>query len=179
MPENCNEVGVLDRETGNKFFSVKQMSRRPCLICRTRGEGCSCSEVMMSRGFGPIPIETEERTMERLVFSDEAFAVSMKPWMSGRFGFHADGLPAFSINSRVLSSGGLFSRANNYLVQQLAQQSTGLSPPLSPSPMERSLLLMMTQKPLDGQNCGVSGTDAGIRGFHSIDGPREVRKFGR
>ncbi|KAJ8901402.1 hypothetical protein NDN08_007248 [Rhodosorus marinus] len=148
MRQNCNEVGVLDRETGNKFFSVKQMATRPCVICRARGDGCCCSEVMMSRGFGAMPIETEERTMERLDFSDQAFTVASRQWLSGRFGFHADGLPAFSINSWILSSGDLFNKAKVYLVQQQAQQSTRLRPPLSRSPLERSIFSMMTEKPL-------------------------------
>uniref|UniRef100_A0A7S3A8K3 C2H2-type domain-containing protein n=1 Tax=Rhodosorus marinus TaxID=101924 RepID=A0A7S3A8K3_9RHOD len=148
MQKNCNEVGVLDRETGDKFFSVTELATRPCVICCARGEGCSCSEVMMSRGFGPMPMGMEDRTMETLDFSDEAFAIASRQWMSGRFGFHSNGLPTFSINARILSSGDLFNSAKVYLVQQQIQQSTGLRPPVSRSPLERSIFSMMTRKPL-------------------------------
>uniref|UniRef100_A0A7S3A9G9 C2H2-type domain-containing protein n=1 Tax=Rhodosorus marinus TaxID=101924 RepID=A0A7S3A9G9_9RHOD len=147
MQKNCSEVGVLDRETGDKFFSAKQLATRPCVICCARGDGCSCSEVMMSRGFGPISMGTEERTMEILDFSDEAFTIASRQWMSGRFGFHSNGLPTFSINARILSSGDLFSRAKIYLVQQQIQQSAGLRHPASRSPLERALISMMTRKP--------------------------------
>ncbi|KAJ8901400.1 hypothetical protein NDN08_007246 [Rhodosorus marinus] len=137
---NSCEFGMLDRETGVKLFGIKQLSTRPCVICYARGEACVCTQEMVSRGFEPLPLTIQSGDgLRSFDFNDDVFQRSFRQWMGGRWDFHVNRLPAFSVQSDLLSSGEAFERAKTYLVEQEIQQSIRFRPPVQRSSMERAL----------------------------------------
>eukprot|EP00189_Rhodosorus_marinus_P000310 CAMPEP_0113958204 /NCGR_PEP_ID=MMETSP0011_2-20120614/3248_1 /TAXON_ID=101924 /ORGANISM="Rhodosorus marinus" /LENGTH=375 /DNA_ID=CAMNT_0000968957 /DNA_START=193 /DNA_END=1317 /DNA_ORIENTATION=- /assembly_acc=CAM_ASM_000156 len=142
---NTCEFGLLDRETGVKLFGIKQVSTRPCVICYARDEGCVCSQEMVSRGFEPLPLTIQSGDGQRsLDFNDDIFQSSFRQWMGGRWDFHVNQIPAFSVHSDILSSGEAFERAKTYLVEQEVQQSIRFRPPVQRSSLERALASMLS-----------------------------------
>jgi len=122
---NYSEVGILDNDTGSKIFSIRETSVRPCVFCSARDEPCACSHEMTLRSFGPNIPRKGGSIASGFGFNDEPYVHTAKKWLSGRWGFHANGLPAFSTNAVVLSGGNLFDKARNYICQQEAQQICG------------------------------------------------------
>ncbi|KAJ8901401.1 hypothetical protein NDN08_007247 [Rhodosorus marinus] len=142
---NYQEIGMLDRVSGNKLFSIKQLATRPCELCTLRGEPCLCSNEMVSRGFLPGTDESSDGLIMAPDLDVAACQVARRRWMAGRFGFHVNGLPAFSVNAKLLSSGEMLERARIFLVQNQAQKSTSLCP-ISHSILQRAIMSVLEKK---------------------------------
>uniref|UniRef100_A0A7S2ZIV3 C2H2-type domain-containing protein n=1 Tax=Rhodosorus marinus TaxID=101924 RepID=A0A7S2ZIV3_9RHOD len=130
---NYQEVGILNEETGAKIFGVRQSATRPCVFCSARDEPCLCSRKMISTSFGPTALRREKFLAGTLRFDDEAFKSTSDQWLSGRWNFHVNDMPAFSTHARVLYAGTMFENAKNFLCQREIMKSAILYEPVSSS----------------------------------------------
>mmetsp|Transcript_2571 Transcript_2571/g.11317 ORF Transcript_2571/g.11317 Transcript_2571/m.11317 type:complete len:274 (+) Transcript_2571:451-1272(+) len=149
---------MLDCVSGNKLFSIKQLATRPCELCTLRGEPCVCSNEMVSRGFLPGTLESSDGVILAPDVDVAAFQVVRRRWMSGRFGFHVNGLPAFSVTAKLLSSGEMLERARILVVQNQLQSSTRLCP-ISHSILQRAIMSVLAKK--EQENAVSDDKDAG------------------